>query len=99
RDGHVTGVQTCALPISITFPSYNPPQQPLNIQVRYVGSSSSAQSSLTLRPAAAAAVCVPTRLVSVFSNPGSLFEVPAALPVNLRSEERRVGKEWRSGWW
>src|SRR5690606_40796969 len=63
RDFHVTGVQTCALPIF-----------PLLIMAKL--------SSLpnTLAPAAKVTVSLP------------------ALIRSARSEERRVGKECRSGW-
>src|SRR5207253_6243533 len=64
RDGHVTGVQTCALPISLTcwtFVAIAP------------GNRWSAGRSRKTRS----------------SSSGS---------ISARSEERRVGKECRSGW-
>src|SRR5439155_12197433 len=60
RDGHVTGVQTCALPI-FTMP---------------------ATRSTRLSPPAPDASVPP--------------DAPSVIRV-LRSEERRVGKEWRAG--
>src|SRR5439155_7904382 len=81
RDGHVTGVQTCALPI-------------LSAQVR---------TRVVGRPRAS----TPTRLcqnVLVATAAISFARRPAAASVSsiasaaARSEERRVGKEWRSRW-
>src|SRR5689334_24991864 len=72
RDGTVTGVQTCALPICCApYP------------LRSTESRSTTRISLTCRHSTAARGCVaklPTR----------------AVPPS-RSEERRVGKECRSG--
>src|SRR5699024_11974132 len=64
RDRNVTGVQTCALPISQLAPQI-------------------------------------TALVSMI-NPAEgmkVRETQEFLPLNFRSEERRVGKECRSRWW
>src|SRR5690606_40834521 len=82
RDFHVTGVQTCALPI-----------------LRSVRQASGALRELAkLLPSTA------TRIV----DGGRTEEVPLdalregdqvlVRPGAKRSEERRVGKEWRSGW-
>src|SRR5690606_39521639 len=77
RDFHVTGVQTCALPISPTYPS-------LTVRWCHVASK-------VCWLAAAIFHATLTRMASCakFRNAG--------LPVR-RSEERRVGKEWRSRW-
>src|SRR5690606_40527630 len=81
RDFHVTGVQTCALPISLPgSPSPGPPRQ-LTGQIRRGSSTSSTQFLLP------AWISTPTtrvrlRLTMVSMRP--------------RSEERRVGKECRS---
>src|SRR5690625_5854544 len=64
RDGHVTGVQTCALPIS------RPGR------------------SLCARWPPGRTCC---------SDPRT--SVPPSRASWTRSEERRVGKEWRSWWW
>src|SRR5690625_7781139 len=69
RDGHVTGVQTCALPISPS-PSVPAPE----CGARPASSPASAPSS---------------------TRPSPSTETSPA--VASRSEERRVGKEWRSG--
>src|SRR5207249_9674684 len=76
RDRNVTGVQTCALPISCCRGSR-----------RRRRSSSSATSST---PGTAPPVTARTGAGS----PGR----PSAREDRRRSEERRVGKECRSGW-
>src|SRR5439155_16685031 len=84
RDGHVTGVQTCALPISDT-----------NHWNHWA-------SHFKYSPAIMAGI-------RIFTNLGSRDEVslvstymgcssPRHLWEAIRSEERRVGKECRSGW-
>src|SRR5437870_11077918 len=69
RDGHVTGVQTCALPIS----------------PKRAGRRLAEVLLLRLRQ----------RALEQVSRYGGSRERPLGA---LRSEERRVGKEWRS-WW
>src|SRR5690625_7561622 len=69
RDGHVTGVQTCALPIS---------------------STPSARSAVLT----SAMLSVPKWKTLAASSASA----PAATAGAKRSEERRVGKECRSGW-
>src|SRR5207253_11066304 len=63
RGGHVTGVQTCALPISVLALS----------------------TKLATRP------CFTARC------PRESGSIPSTTPLTPRSEERRVGKECRSG--
>src|SRR5207247_3895604 len=81
RDPLVTGVQTCALPIS-----------PLSCS----SSSSRCRDSWRLWSADSS---------SVFFAPSSARAWASRAVISLnaapssRSEERRVGKEWRSGWW
>jgi uncharacterized protein (TIGR03437 family) len=48
-------------------------------------SAGSSAVSLAREKAAAAATCTANRLTAVFTSPGSQFEVPAALPVNLEA--------------
>src|SRR5690349_23550296 len=79
RDLYVTGVQTCALPISRIahlLPAYAvAPFAPFMPDV---------DAMLTMSPSPFAFMCGTTRLV--------MSTAPN------RSEERRVGKECRSGW-
>src|SRR5439155_3748956 len=76
RDGHVTGVQTCALPIS----------KPLAVLLLPVVLKVTGALTLTFN-------------TTGNSNTANGFE---ALYSNIgtenRSEERRVGKEWREQW-
>src|SRR5690348_17636136 len=73
RDGRVTGVQTCALPIS-TFRHYN---------------TNNTQSPLV--------PCPGCHKCKHKDNRGNLC-ISEANNTDLRSEERRVGKECRSRW-
>src|SRR5207302_8029674 len=86
RDFHVTGVQTCALPISP--PSSPAPQKNNSSNVRITPSSGPHSQG---RPPAAD-----------FQNPTPHPSAPPASeaqsPDFARSEERRVGKESRL-WW
>src|SRR5690606_41195143 len=83
RDFHVTGVQTCALPISAA--------EPLAALIRRgIGLVMVTGDSL----AVARAVAKPLGIEQIHA---------AATPedkvrIVRRSEERRVGKEWRSRW-
>src|SRR2546426_3141151 len=82
RDYKVTGVQTCALPIS--FPS-----QADMMSMSAFGSTASARSILAMRnasPPAARKSCL------------AMFMSALDLGKETRSEERRVGKECRSRW-
>src|SRR5690606_39734802 len=95
RDFHVTGVQTCALPICYYIMSPVMISFLANYQISdmivnefditsYVGT-----------------------IVGVVFGSGILFQLPVVIffltkvgivtPTFLRSEERRVGKEWRAG--
>src|SRR5206468_8964536 len=85
RDLIVTGVQTCALPISpfsgtSTASAASPSGRPLT-----------ETNSFDWKPCSRITVTL-TSLVL----PGSMVK---ALLATLRSEERRVGKECRSWWW
>src|SRR5207249_6741664 len=80
RDRNVTGVQTCALPISPTKAAEWPTRsalQPSFVTRAFTGSSSSAEAAGWLAR----------------SPPLALF---ATRPAHCRSEERRVGKECSS---
>src|SRR5438132_14369417 len=69
RDHCVTGVQTCALPISICGSAGGSKLEVTNCDLKR-----DAQPALTIT------------------------FVLATIVLNTRSEERRVGKEWRSRW-
>ena len=91
RDDLVTGVQTCALPILLTFGylTYSP------LLYSWV-------SSATMRQRSTAAnknkTPVPIFIVVSVLFSQNNFEVFLARILKLRSEERRVGKECRSRW-
>src|SRR5690606_41016062 len=84
RDFHVTGVQTCALPISagivLAFWFAAAWMEPVGAAV-----VSSLSLSETLAPVLGFVVTFAAVLVAVFFG-------------TRRSEERRVGKEWRARW-
>src|SRR5690606_41177131 len=80
RDFHVTGVQTCALPIS--FGGTNAPDGFLLCQGQAISRTTYAE---------------------LFAVIGTAFgdgdgSTTFNIPDFTRSEERRVGKEWRSRW-
>src|SRR3989442_11416711 len=83
RDADVTGVQTCALPISVSRSvSIDSERDTVNTAIQVnVAMITYGETEVTKRLAAwAALIAVPTFIAS------------------LRSEERRVGKECRSRW-
>src|SRR5205807_6240931 len=94
RDYKVTGVQTCALPISGRDPSRRCPGKPRPS----AGPARHRRRDRTLpfsmeterRPAALSPLARHAGAALVPS-----WAAPAAVP---RSEERRVGKEWRARW-
>src|SRR5690606_41044516 len=83
RDFHVTGVQTCALPIYLFHPEWIDKEKEMETKRR------------TAQPARHGAGTREGRcsLCSAATHPS----VGHAL--EKRSEERRVGKECRSRWW
>src|SRR5207253_8402228 len=88
RDGHVTGVQTCALPISAR-PAF--------------GTAGEADADRKAGAFLEFLVSLDTakRVLGIESE--ALKELQARLDAGFeraveRSEERRVGKEWRGGW-
>src|SRR5690349_23891484 len=82
RDLYVTGVQTCALPISATSASTAAPKRSPFCPAR------AAPPSPAYRPPTAASTPRSTHR----------FPCTAPTPAPARSEERRVGKECRSRW-
>src|SRR5207253_7059566 len=85
RDGHVTGVQTCALPI-LSQRQESSPGEP-------VAAASSRRLASTDRRIITAHVCQPLAI-----RPPKMLRRAASRSVWNRSEERRVGKEWRAVW-
>src|SRR5699024_11674981 len=86
RDRNVTGVQTCALPICSKGKT-----SPLKTRIIYINKSFSPLTRKTR-------LCTPHSLV--FFSSYSLWLVEnCTLVNNYRSEERRVGKEYRSRRW
>src|SRR5207253_7746884 len=87
RDGHVTGVQTCALPIS--------PPNPNNIRIaKAIATMKNPNGDLPY------GIPVPGKqgfVTSPFSPDSGYIDVRSFQP-GTRSEERRVGKECRAGW-
>src|SRR5207245_6493428 len=86
RDATVTGVQTCALPISAS--SASPPNllwyTPTDNNNMHDGSVSTGDAYIQNFLVGSGSLTSPS--------PGSLFATSIFQP---RSEERRVGKEWR----
>src|SRR5207249_9562341 len=87
RDRNVTGVQTCALPISP--PLYRCPQK---LFARRWPSRHSAHRSNRCRPCGQDSIAA-TRKYFCERAP------PSTARAARRSEERRVGKECRCRWW
>src|SRR5690606_40575855 len=83
RDFHVTGVQTCALPI-------------LEAECKYIIFMKNVPQ-ITPQEAAAFVKNGDTLLQGGFGMTGNPVHLMHAL-AETRSEERRVGKEWRSRW-
>src|SRR5439155_4422075 len=82
RDGHVTGVQTCALPIlPMVAPEYTGPVV-----------SGATIGTWAHRPLSDAELAANSRWRQ------RRWTIPLPYRPGLRSEERRVGKECRSGW-
>src|SRR5207253_4618779 len=86
RDGHVTGVQTCALPISID-----------RLETRHLVTRADHATDrrawvIHLTPKGEALI------TKVFAGHQRAMERAMRGLSKTRSEERRVGKEWRYRW-
>src|SRR5205807_5545335 len=94
RDYKVTGVQTCALPIL---------DQRVVVELRIEGEDRKLEPVLARGLAVAAAGVAPGlaehRLDVVDEMQLPLDREVLDRDLRGRSEERRVGKEWRCGWW
>src|SRR5690606_40110969 len=94
RDFHVTGVQTCALPISLSPATLTPPPTTLPLhsgQPTPVAKSRVRSSSRRIAGASGSL----SRHYGSRSDSGCWFLPPFC---RVRSEERRVGKECSSRW-
>src|SRR5207253_8205337 len=91
RDGHVTGVQTCALPISVQLPAILP--GPSSIYCTLF------DRLAVLDDIEPSAVPFAWRPIRGRIASAEKFASPLEAWMQLRSEERRVGKECRGGGW
>src|SRR2546430_8879285 len=87
RDLTVTGVQTCALPISDSSGN-----------AYVVGTTTSTDSTFTTSATAYQSAPPANTAASVFVSRIDTTQVGPASLIYSRSEERRVGKECRSRW-
>src|SRR5207253_3661061 len=89
RDGHVTGVQTCALPIF------------MNEWMRQNGFVERFPRQLVHDVVVSREREMPELItVSSHEKVGKAIDLLQEYGISqMRSEERRVGKECRSGWW
>src|SRR5207253_7400947 len=94
RDGHVTGVQTCALPIS-GAQAVTPRALSVAGVTMLLGLAFAGCDALPGRPRPADRERLPSQAMA-FS---ALYGDNCAACHGVRSEERRVGKEGRSRWW
>src|SRR5690606_40939288 len=91
RDFHVTGVQTCALPIYRLEHG--------RVVSRATGRLRTRTRVLPAVPRPATAARGPLRAGRHVGQPGLRPPPPEAVPPGRRSEERRVGKERRPQGW
>src|SRR5207253_6262882 len=93
RDGHVTGVQTCALPISLAGLQRTPVIVVSGQTEALLDKVAMLADGVMRKPVDMAELIEKVRQ-ALGREPVGLAP---ALGCQLRSEERRVGKEWRSG--
>src|SRR5207302_6449327 len=89
RDFHVTGVQTCALPIC--FSSWTP----VTASYGTLGTIFASADGTTL----AASIAFPPDATLPGATTRTVTFTVGASSATARSEERRVGKECRAGGW
>src|SRR5439155_15415233 len=92
RDGHVTGVQTCALPICATR-GFGPRSLRTSAHIRKNAPPANNALNTPERHQSSLSPC--SQATSNIARPALAYKNPAKLG---RSEERRVGKECRSRW-
>src|SRR5690606_40808120 len=90
RDFHVTGVQTCALPILLNIAEKKSKQRVVNAY----GSIPPFVNHLTAYKLTGNRYCLDTAIIQAHDYISEQVYSKNTEPV--RSEERRVGKEWRS---
>src|SRR5205823_12002869 len=90
RDKLVTGVQTCALPISL--PGTVGLIRSLLLQQKFDEANAAAESAVAQRPNS------PELQLALGDLQFAEGKIPDAERSYVRSEERRVGKECRSRW-
>src|SRR5690606_39351244 len=83
RDFHVTGVQTCALPISLRM---------ISDRIQNIAEG---DGDLTIR----IDIARKDELGELAGHVNRFMGKLQHLISDIRSEERRVGKEWRYRWW
>src|SRR5207253_4570012 len=93
RDGHVTGVQTCALPISAAYTSSTFAPSTRTPGMRYA----SARSAIVLTGNSNSFGVEYANWLLFTTHTTGRFQIAETFR-HSRSEERRVGKERRSGW-
>src|SRR5205823_10483733 len=93
RDKLVTGVQTCALPISWKWLEANEQRELADARARQANDEKQAALYQAYRASLAAASAA-LEIHDVADTARHLKSAPTA----MRSEERRVGKECRSRW-
>src|SRR5690348_17483352 len=93
RDGRVTGVQTCALPIWSERAGRNCPPAPTAGPVPAATAPARSGPPGPVIPDSAPAPSIGSATRSLLFSPARL-----RAPLEARSEERRVGKECRSRW-
>src|SRR5690606_40528215 len=98
-DFHVTGVQTCALPICMRC--IKDAAQRLGVQLVNVEKMSDCHGAWAIPNVAGKARCQPAALATRESARDIRSTASARSSSEIlsgRSEERRVGKEWRARW-
>src|SRR5690606_40686197 len=95
RDFHVTGVQTCALPILLVSLSNIPYGEVVEVEQELISEGLPEEEVLKLCDAHSAVLEGKVDLSAAKTIPEG-HPVDVMLEENKRSEERRVGKEWIS---
>src|SRR5207253_7468038 len=96
RDGHVTGVQTCALPIFLAMDARHCAGAEMAEMMAYAAAVGSAHAK-KVAGAVGFVGCAAKATAHYFGKETGLGTMPHAL-IGYRSEERRVGKEGRLRW-